>query len=197
MVVSAAAASGLPAFELLLTLASVGTFLHTGLKLPWFTFFGPAERPATRALPRNMLAAMALAAALCLWLGVFPGWLYARLPHAGAGYVPYTADHVVAALQLLLGTAVAFVFLRAKLGGEATVSLDTDWLYRRPLRRALALAVVGARTGGRGLERLGAAAAAAGASLVRGEGAAAPAIGTLVLWMVAALAAVTALVSRS
>jgi multicomponent Na+:H+ antiporter subunit D len=196
MVVSASAASDLPVVELLLTLASVGTFLHTGLKLPWFTFFGTAAPPASRPLPRNMLAAMALGAALCVLLGVFPGWLYARLPHAGAGYLAYTADHVVSALQLLLGTAVAFLLLRTKLGGEATISVDADWVYRRPLLRTLEHAVAGARAAGRALERLGAAAGAAGESLARGTGPAASTIGTLVLWIVAALGVVTAFVSR-
>ena len=41
MVISAAAEAHLPVAEILLTLASIGTFLHTGLKLPYFTFFGP------------------------------------------------------------------------------------------------------------------------------------------------------------
>jgi multicomponent Na+:H+ antiporter subunit D len=195
LVVAAAAASGFATFELLLTLASVGTFLHTGLKLPWFTFFGSAERPATRALPRNMLAAMALGAAACLLLGVFPGWLYGRLPHAGAGYVPYTVDHVVSALQLLLGTVVAFVLLRAKLGGEATVSIDTDWLYRRPLRRTLAHAVAGAQAAGLALDRLGGASVALGESLARGAASSAWTLRTLVLWMVAALGLAFALLS--
>ncbi|MBI4476297.1 MAG: Na(+)/H(+) antiporter subunit D, partial [Acidobacteria bacterium] len=39
MVVSAAGESHLPAIFLLLTLASSGTFLHTGLKLPYYMFF--------------------------------------------------------------------------------------------------------------------------------------------------------------
>jgi multicomponent Na+:H+ antiporter subunit D len=194
MVVSAASASGFGVIELLLTLASVGTFLHTGLKLPWFTFFATAAPPSTRPVPGNMLLAMAVAAALCVGVGVFPGWLYARLPFGGAGYEPYTVDHVVAAVQLLLGTGVAFVLLRGKLGGEATVSLDTDWLYRRPLLRAAALSVAAARRAGPALERVGGRAVAVSASLARGGPASATAIGRLVLWMVAALGAVTALV---
>src|SRR5512145_3515878 len=39
MVVSAAGESHLQAIFLLLTLASAGTFLHTGLKLPYYMFF--------------------------------------------------------------------------------------------------------------------------------------------------------------
>jgi hypothetical protein len=74
------------------------------------------------------------------------------------------------------------------------VSLDTDWLYRRPLLRAAALSVAAARRAGRALERVGGRAVTVSASLARGGPASATAIGRLVLWMVAALGAVTALV---
>ena len=40
MVVSAAGESHRAAIFLMLTLASAGTFLHTGLKLPYYMFFG-------------------------------------------------------------------------------------------------------------------------------------------------------------
>jgi multicomponent Na+:H+ antiporter subunit D len=140
MVVSAAAEGGWPLVEVLLTLASVGTFLSVGLKLPFFAFFAAPSGLAPTPIPRNMLAAMGVTAALCLGLGLFPSWLYARLPF-GAAYEPYTLDHVVAALQLLLGTGAAFALLRGRLSPDPGVSLDTDWLYRRPLRRLVAWAV--------------------------------------------------------
>jgi multicomponent Na+:H+ antiporter subunit D len=154
--VSAAAEGHWPVAGLLLTLASVGTFLHTGLKLPYFTFFGPDRHLRPAPLPANMIAGMTMAAALCVGLGVFPGWLYARLPFGPFEYHPYTLDHVVASLQLLLGTGVAFWLLRGKLAGEPTISLDTDWFYRRPLRAAAAALVsaagaTGAAAGARGL----------------------------------------------
>jgi multicomponent Na+:H+ antiporter subunit D len=210
MIVSAAAEGGRPVLELLLTLASVGTFLHTGLKLPWFTFFAAPSGLAPRPIPRNMLAAMAVAAALCTGLGLFPSWLYARLPF-GAAYEPYTLDHVVSALQLLLGTGAAFVLLRGSLGGEPTVSLDTDWLYRRPLRRLVASAVSFAGAAGRILDGAGVSAAAAAAALGRdplrvlgGPGRRAEfdpdlrrmPIGATVLWIVAALGLTAILVGR-
>lgn len=166
MIVSAAAEGGWPVAELLLTLASVGTFLHTGLKLPWFTFFAEPCGVAPRPVPRNMLAAMGAGAALCVGLGLFPSWLYARLPN-GAAYAPYTLDHVVSALQLLLGTGAAFFLLRRSLGGEATVSLDTDWLYRRPLARLVAWLVDAGGAAGRGLEGASRALAAAAAAVAR------------------------------
>ena len=149
MIVSAAADHGRVAVELLLTLASIGTFLHTGLKLPYFTFFGPTRRLDLRPIPRNMIVAMTLGATCCIALGLGPGWLYARLPAQAVGYHPYTVDHVVASLQLLLGTGLGFWLLIAKLGGQSTVSLDTDWLYRRPFPVVFDRTVAGAAAVGR------------------------------------------------
>ena len=149
MIVTAAADDGRVAVELLLTLASIGTFLHTGLKLPYFTFFGPRCRLDIQPIPRNMIVAMALGATCCIALGLAPGWLYAQLPSQGVGYYPYRVDHVVASLQLLLGTGLGFWFLLAKLGGQSTVSLDIDWLYRRPLSVVFDRSVGGAAVCGR------------------------------------------------
>jgi multicomponent Na+:H+ antiporter subunit D len=169
MVISAAAESHRPLVELLLTLASVGTFLHTGLKLPYFTFFGkPSGRKdlSLRPLPSNMLVAMGLGAALCTLYGVVPSLLYRLLP-MGSDYHPYTLDHVVSTTQLLLGTAVAFYLLLAKLGGEATVSLDVDWLYRRPLARLVDGVVGAAAATGAALQAAGEGVASASWRLVR------------------------------
>ena len=123
----------------LLYLASVGTFLHTGLKLPYFTWFGPKRDDIhVGPVPRGMLVAMVFAAALCIGIGVYPTALYDLLPHPNT-YEPYYADHVVRTLQMLGFTAVGFWLLRGKLGGEATITIDTDWLYRKaaPLVRVL------------------------------------------------------------
>jgi multicomponent Na+:H+ antiporter subunit D len=152
MVISAAAEAHLPVAEILLTLASVGTFLHTGLKLPYFTFFGPKRGLQPRPVPGNMVLAMGIGALLCTGLGVFPGWLYARLPFT-VEYHPYTVDHVVSALQLLLGTGLGFWLLLDKLGGESTVSIDTDWMYRKPLVPVLNALIASARQVGYSLEQ--------------------------------------------
>jgi multicomponent Na+:H+ antiporter subunit D len=113
----------------LLTLASVGTFLSVGLKLPWLAFGGPPRGLRPEPVPRAMLAAMAATAALCALTGVVPGLLYALLPFA-IDYAPYTRAHVLEALQLLAGTLVGFVLLREALRGGATVTLDVDRAYR-------------------------------------------------------------------
>jgi multicomponent Na+:H+ antiporter subunit D len=113
----------------LLTLASVGTFLHTGLKLPYFTFAGSDAHLAPRPVPLTMLAAMVLTAALCVLTGSVPSLLYDLLPYP-VTWRPYTTRHVLESLELLAGTAVAFAMLARHLGGERTVTLDTDRLYR-------------------------------------------------------------------
>jgi multicomponent Na+:H+ antiporter subunit D len=134
MVVSAAAYSDRGAIELLLLVASMGTFLHTGLKLPWFTFFGKDQGARVlRPVPASMYIAMALAAAVCVITGVLPGpTLYALLPF-DATYQPFTAHHFVESLQLLTGTALGFWLLRVKLGGEPTTTVDIDRFYRQPI----------------------------------------------------------------
>ena len=148
MIITAASDEGRGLAELLLTLASVGTFLHTGLKLPYFTFFGPSRGLRVTPVPVNMIAAMGVAALCCLGLGLVPGWLYARLAPL-VDYHPYTLDHVVGSLQLLGGTALAFWWLLAKLKGEATESVDTDWFYRKPVPAVMAWAVGAAAVAGR------------------------------------------------
>ena len=137
MVVSSAGETHRAAIFLLLTLASAGTFLHTGLKLPYYMFFGkdrclPAHEP-----PSNMLVAMGIAAAACLLIGVFPALLYAYLPYP-VDYAPYTARHITATLGLLAFTALGFFALLKHLDPEPIVSLDTDWFYRRGSSAVLA-----------------------------------------------------------
>ncbi|OGS93599.1 MAG: Na(+)/H(+) antiporter subunit D [Gallionellales bacterium GWE2_58_10] len=130
MEVSAAADLHLTWIWLLLTLASAGTFLHTGLKLPYFTFLGEDCGARPTEPPRNMLVAMGIAAFLCVFIGVYPDWLYNMLPHE-VDYHPYTATHVVWALQILLFTGLGFFMLVKHLGGSPMISLDLDWFYRK------------------------------------------------------------------
>jgi multicomponent Na+:H+ antiporter subunit D len=130
MVVSSAGESHRATIFLLLTLASAGTFLHTGLKLPYYMFFGEDRGLPAREPPPNMLVAMGLAGAACVLIGVFPALLYGYLPFP-VDYAPYTARHVMATLGLLGFTALGFFALLAQLDPEPTVSLDTDWFYRK------------------------------------------------------------------
>jgi len=130
MVVSAAGEAHHALIFLMLTLASAGTFLHTGLKLPYYMFFGKDSGRRAQEPPRNMLVAMGLAGAACVLIGVFPGLLYERLPNP-VDYVPYTLEHVTSTLGILSFTALGFFLLLKHLDPEPTISLDTDWFYRR------------------------------------------------------------------
>ena len=96
-----------------------------------------------------MLIAMGAAAFLCVALGVYPQPLYDILPFP-VDYEPYTVPHVVNMLQILLFSALAFVFLRrAGLYPPElkSVNLDFDWFYRRFLNKlATEFAELGSRT---------------------------------------------------
>jgi multicomponent Na+:H+ antiporter subunit D len=135
MVVAAAGELHRPIIELMLHLASVGTWLSVGLKLPWGTWFAPGpgvvdDLNEVKKPPLNMLLGMGIAAFLCLLTGIFPNLLYRILPYA-VDYHPYTAGHVVATMQMLLLTLAGFWFCLDKvMAGEATLNLDTDWFYR-------------------------------------------------------------------
>jgi multicomponent Na+:H+ antiporter subunit D len=134
MIVSAAAYAERAPIELLLLMTSMGTFLSTALKLPWFTFFGTDNGARViRPVPVSMSLAMGLAALICFITGVLPEMtLYALLPF-DATYNPWTAHHFIEVLQLLTGTALGFWLLRMKLAGERVTTLDIDVLYRQPI----------------------------------------------------------------
>ncbi|MBS0003320.1 MAG: Na(+)/H(+) antiporter subunit D [Thioalkalivibrio sp.] len=132
MVVEAAAVDYRMWIWLMLSMASAGTFLHTGLKLPYFTFLGRDSGLRPQEAPWNMLLAMGIAAFFCVFIGVYPAWLYGFLP-APVDYNAYTLDHLFWELQLLLFTGLGFFLLLKHVGGEPKISIDTDWLYRRAL----------------------------------------------------------------
>jgi multicomponent Na+:H+ antiporter subunit D len=78
-----------------------------------------------------MLIGMGLTAFLCILIGVYPQILYNILPHLPVDYVPYTAGHIVEEMQLLLLAAFAFVMFIGYVKKTATITLDTDWFYRK------------------------------------------------------------------
>lgn len=133
MVIAAAGQDHRALVVLALTMASSGTFLHTGLKLPYYMFFGTDRGLEAREPPRNMLVAMAMAAVLCIAIGVYPGPLYALLPYP-VDFEPYTGVHVTESLGLLMFTALGFVLFLRYLDPENTISIDTDWFYRKGAR---------------------------------------------------------------
>lgn len=147
MIGEAALDGHLEAVSLALAAASAGVFLHAGIKFPWFVFFQKDSGLRPPEPPLNMQLAMILFAALCIGLGVWYEPLYRMLPYP-VDYVPYTAWHVVFQLQLLLFSGLAFFVMLGWLRRTRTITLDADWLYRRP---GPALARASARLAGRAL----------------------------------------------
>jgi multicomponent Na+:H+ antiporter subunit D len=140
MISEAAGERGLALVWFLLAAGSAGVFLHAGIKFPWFVFFQKDSGLRPPDPPLNMRAAMVFFAALCLLIGVAPGLLYAHLPFTSR-FVPYTGDHVVSQLQLLLFSGLAFFLLLGWLRRTLTITLDTDWFYRRLAPGAARVAV--------------------------------------------------------
>ena len=120
----------------MLLFASAGVMEHSGIKVPYFTFFSHDSGRRVKEAPWNMLVAMGLASALCIFLA-FP-WggyqmLYSLMPYE-ANYQPYTVDHVVFQLQLLFAAISAFCLLKKfKLypAEKRAEILDFDWTYRK------------------------------------------------------------------
>jgi multicomponent Na+:H+ antiporter subunit D len=130
MVTQAAVDGHMLTVWLLLTAASAGVFLHAGIKFPWFVFFQKDSGLRPPEPPAPMRWAMVFFAFLCIGLGVWAEPLYALLPYP-VHYVPYTWAHVLTQVQLLLFSGLAFFVLLPYLKRTLTITLDTDWLWRR------------------------------------------------------------------
>ena len=118
---------------LLMLFASAGVFHHAGIKIPYFAFFAHDSGLRPKEAPANMLIAMFIAAAFCLFIGMQPQYLYALLPWQ-VDYWPYDISHVVTQLQLLFFSAFAFVWLNQKglYPPELhSTNLDAEWFYRK------------------------------------------------------------------
>ncbi len=131
MTIDAAGYAGNETAMLLLLLASVGTWLSVGLKLPYFTWFDKSDNDIeVKKIPVNMYIAMGIAAFACIFYGLFPGTLYMYLPFE-VNYSPYTIYHLVEVTQISLLTFLGFWLLKKKMAPELIVALDVDWFYRK------------------------------------------------------------------
>ena len=147
LIMSALGYKGLIAAYLVLLAASAGVLHHSGIKIPYFAFFGHDGGHKVKEAPFGMLVAMAGASALCIGIGSFPAIFYQILPYS-IDYNPYDASHVLGQMELLIFSILAFTFLM-RFGFyppelKSTV-LNTDWLYRRVavwLGRPILLAVM-------------------------------------------------------
>lgn len=135
MVMSAALNEGYLIIWIALLFASAGVFHHAGIKIPFFAFFAHDSGIRVKEAPTSMLIAMGIAAILCIGIGSFPDLLYSLLPYE-TGYSAYDTTHVLAQIQLLLFSALAFVWL--KLSGIyppelRSTNIDAEWVYRKGL----------------------------------------------------------------
>ncbi len=135
MVMVAALEEGHPLVWLALLFASAGVFHHAGIKIPFFAFFSHDSGIRVKEAPRNMLIAMGLAAAICIFNGSYPWALYSMLPYP-VDYAPYTWAHILTQCQLLFFSALAFCWLKLtglyppELSG---INIDAEWSYRKAL----------------------------------------------------------------
>ena len=148
---------------LILIAASIGTFLHTGLKIPYAMWIKPrldsasglvdvasqnhdvddqaspeTDAPLTHKLPLSQWLAMSLGAGLCLLFGLAPDLLYGWLPYP-VKFSPFEAYPISESLMTLSGGFFAFVLLRKWLYRPGRV-LDLDWIYQKggePLRKVV------------------------------------------------------------
>jgi len=138
MVMTAMIEEGYDYLWLMLLFASAGVFHHAGIKIPYFAFFHHDSGIRTKEAPLNMLIAMGIAAVLCVFIGSQPQYLYSLLPWE-VDYWPYDTTHVLAQLQLLFFSALAFVWLN-KQGLYPpelhSINIDAEWLYRKLLPKS-------------------------------------------------------------
>ena len=118
---------------LILLAASAGVLHHSGIKIPYFTFFSHDSGLRPKEAPINMLIAMAIASVFCIGIGVMPTTFYQILPY-NLDYQPYDASHILGQFQLVIFAMLAFTFLM-RFGFYppeiASTVLNSDWLYRR------------------------------------------------------------------
>jgi multicomponent Na+:H+ antiporter subunit D len=143
MIITAAAAEHHWFAWLVLIFASAGVLHHSGIKIPYFSFFGHDSGMRCREAPTNMLIAMGATALLCIVIGIYPQPLYALLPYP-VDFAPYTVTHFITQLQLVLFSVMAFtMMMRSGVYPPElrSTNLDFDWFYRRAVPHALGAVV--------------------------------------------------------
>jgi multicomponent Na+:H+ antiporter subunit D len=116
---------------LLLYAASAGTVLAVVVKLPYYAFFGEHRGAIiTASVPWGMYAGMGAAAVLAVVMGFAPAATFEalQLHLAPPGY---TTENVVFGLEVLAFALIGGWLALPLLEPRDTVTLDTDWLYRK------------------------------------------------------------------
>ena len=133
LIMDATAKEHYPFIWAILVFASAGVLSHSGIKIPYFTFFAHDSGLRPKEAPLNMLLAMFITSFICVYIGIFPKYLYSLLPY-DVSYKPYTISHVISQLQLLCFALLAFTVIM-RIGFHPpevrAINLDSDWIYRR------------------------------------------------------------------
>ena len=135
LMMNATAESGIHWAELGLMLASIGTLLSITLKINYFVFWGKSDAEldvSEASVPLGRKIAMAAAAFGCFVCGILPGFVYGLTPYGSDGH-PFTVDHVTQYMQLFAAAAIAFLMYLDHMKPHDELSLDADWIYRKPL----------------------------------------------------------------
>lgn len=102
------------------TAASALAMVYGSLRFLWFLFFVPATSAEPVQEGRfSLLACLFFATVLVL------------LPYTATYTKMFHAEYIIPQLQMLTFSAFAFFFFLPLLKPTATISLDSDWLYRR------------------------------------------------------------------
>ena len=129
MIIASTVEAHMPVLELMLILASVGTFLSF-VKLGYFAFFAENPEIKSKEAPFNMQLAMGLTAFLCVFIGLYPKILFDILPYSVVHYHPFTPSHIFGVIQLFMLAGVAFILAKAMVVPHRATILDFDYFYR-------------------------------------------------------------------
>lgn len=125
-----------------LWVASVGTILAVGVKLPWYTFFGKARTTTSLAkVPIGMYVALTAAGALSVAVGFAAATTFDLLR---LDLHPHSPDDetAVVGLAVFVFAAVGSWLVLPNLAPNDRTIVDTDWVYRNaegPVRRFIQL----------------------------------------------------------
>jgi len=125
--------------EILLMIASIGTLMSVTLKVNYFVFWGKTENKVEvniKSVTINQKIAMIIGAASCVITGLFPNIVYGLTPFGIDGH-PFTVDHVTQYVQLFAAATIGFVMYIEHMKPKEKITLDSDWLYRKPLNVAI------------------------------------------------------------
>lgn len=113
----------------MLEFASIGTCL-TFTKLPFYIFFGERKSIEANPLPLSMISGMSIAAFFSIAIGLFPRVFYRLMPESIL-FNPYKFSNVIETILFYSGVILAFFTFRKLIKPTDTITLDTDWFYRK------------------------------------------------------------------